>query len=148
MTVIKDSRQIIEQNGKHYFVSEFKKELTKDEIEHNKGFLQKNIDTLKQMLSNMDIEKTIKLKEKELDAGQKVREESLKNFDKYINEMIKDIKRDKVKKKLQTQALVSKYDELKILELDKLRNHLIQQKKNIAIQLENEEPVLELYNGY
>jgi len=132
-------------DNKYEFKSVYHVEMSEGEAIKNKSNIQKNIITLKTNIKELDVEKELDAERKRLENVYKMKFEALDNFDKYQSEVIRDMKLNKTKQKLQLQNEVKDY-KLRIEQrLSKLSQILKHKKEQFEFQLKNDEEQILIY---
>lgn len=143
--IIEDAMKVIEEGGKKYFIASYKEEISAEDIKKRRSFIQKNIDALKANIKAIDIPKLIEKEEKKIDNERAIQRESLLHFDKYIQEMLDDIRKNKAKTRQDIKTYLVNFDRYKAKKLMMLRAQQENLLVNYKSQLVNDEKQIHIY---
>jgi len=142
--MIRDIQKIEKDDTNYFYINDYKIKIDKKQALQNMTFLQNNINTLKAQL-NVNITNVLKEKEKLMGIQFNISQEALKNYDKYEDELIEEIKKDRENRKGQFKQYIDDFDMLLKNNLDKLTIQLNNQIKKIKLQYDLDLQHLQLY---
>ena len=138
-----------DEKSLYYFERSFIAEMNSDDIDKNIDNLTNTINSINKKLdAAKDIDKNGAIKLKELDNDFKIKNEAYNDFDKYFSDAIIDMKKSKVKQKLELKKYLDNYEKVKVLLIEKHKEQLKNQIKGYKSELKNQQDMLDIYKDY
>ena len=146
--IIKDVTKFkrLHDNG-FLWSSEYKEEISKDDFNKRKEFLEKNIETLHIEIKKFDIEKLKEERVQKMELERIGIKEALTNYESYFEDKINEIKNNKQKHKEELQGIIANFDKAKEILLTQLEKNLKQRLTQLRNQLFTDNKQLEFFKN-
>lgn len=145
--VKKDSTTLVKKGDKYLFDSQFTNEIDREEYDKIVGKLRNQIKTIKKIIQNNDVEKKVKNEIGRLKQQLKSQKEAYKNFDKYFDEEIKTMQKNKEIRREELKKLIDNHENIKKASLNRIRGSGEEFIKSYDYQLKHDEKMLKLYEA-
>lgn len=145
--VKKDSTTLVKKGDKYLFNSQFTNEIDKEEYDKIVKKLRNQIKTIKKIIQNNNVEKKVKNEINRLKQQLKSQKEAYKNFDKYFDEEIKTMQKNKEIRREELKKLIDNHENIKKATLDRIKGSGEEFIKSYDYQLKHDEKMLKLYEA-
>ena len=135
----------INEDGTHTWFQSFESILTKEDYNKNKVNLENTVEKLKSLLLELDIRKILAKECSKLEFERGVKKDSLKNFDKYWEELEASKEERKKAEKTELKKYLDNFDEIKKKVLEMRKTETMREIKDYKDQLEGNKKNLEHY---
>lgn len=141
------NQKLEKSDDKYIYENHFKAELTEEDVKNNVNNIKNNIETLSKMISELDIEKKLQEESKKFDDNFHMKKEAYENYDKYFEENIIEMKRNRTRDKLSIKKFLDNAEEIKQKLMEKHKTSLLNMKETYEFQLKNEYENIKVYDG-
>ena len=148
MTVLQDHTEITKENGEYIYTSIYQKKMTVEEIDKFYKHLVDNVVSVKKLLEELDIKKQTETKEAALQNELLIKKDALKNFDLHFSENLEEMRRNKLKNKLQAKKWIEIFPEYKQVQLNKHMASIHEQRKLALMQIHDHDKQIKVYEKY
>lgn len=133
-------------NGYMWF-SEYKEQISKADFKKRETFLLKNIETLEDEIKKYDIDFLIGERLKNMDAEYLTIQEALKNYDKYFEEKVAELKSKKQHHKDELEGISKNFENAKKILLKQFKDNVKNKINNLQMQLKHDKRHLEFFKN-
>lgn len=149
MNILKDNKALEKKDEDTYiWRSEFVAELPKDEAIKNAKHLKADIEKAKEDYKSHDPDAIVKNSEKQFENEKEMLEQAYKDYDNYLSEKIREMKRNKLQDKKKIKETLDKFDEYKENRLGQIRESTENTRDNIKRLLDDRKESLKHYTQY